>query len=128
MKGQIETISSTEIEQFNSKLFTNQLETNKSTRKDDLPPISMLSVEEVLKSRVMSLDMDENENENDNAFFVADLGEIYRQDLRWKTHLPRVEPFYGKLNEINCNTGFLIIIINLHILISNFVLSSSQMQ
>jgi hypothetical protein len=99
MKGQIETISSTKIEQFHSKLFTNQLETNKSTGKDDLPPISMLSVEEVLKSRITSLDMDSYETEDDSAFFVADLGEIYRQDIRWKTQLPRVEPFYGKLDE-----------------------------
>jgi hypothetical protein len=27
---------------------------------------------------------------------VADLGEVYRQHLRWKRNLPRVKPFYGK--------------------------------
>ncbi|RIA98519.1 ornithine decarboxylase [Glomus cerebriforme] len=59
-------------------------------------PISMLSVKEVLKSRVLS---DDYEIENNDAFFVADLGEIYRQHLRWKTHLPRVEPFYA----VKCN-------------------------
>jgi ornithine decarboxylase len=26
---------------------------------------------------------------------VADLGEVYRQHLRWKLNLPRVKPFYG---------------------------------
>jgi ornithine decarboxylase len=93
MKGQVETISSNEIEKFHSKLGTNKLEINKS-QKNDLPPINTLSVEEVLKSRVLSIDC---ETESDSAFFVADLGKIYRQHLRWKTHLPRVEPFYGKL-------------------------------
>jgi ornithine decarboxylase len=27
---------------------------------------------------------------------VADLGEVYRQHLRWKLNLPRVRPFYGE--------------------------------
>jgi hypothetical protein len=27
---------------------------------------------------------------------VADLGEVYRQHLRWKRNLPRIKPFYGK--------------------------------
>jgi ornithine decarboxylase len=29
------------------------------------------------------------------AFFVADLGQVYKQHLRWKECLPTVEPFYG---------------------------------
>ncbi|CAG8453328.1 5303_t:CDS:2 [Rhizophagus irregularis] len=72
---------------------TNQLNIkDKST-----PPISMLSVEEVLKSQILS---NNYETENNDAFFVADLGEIYRQHLRWKTYLPRVEPFYVA---VKCN-------------------------
>ena len=31
----------------------------------------------------------------EDTFFVADLGEVYRQHLRWKLNLPRVKPFYG---------------------------------
>lgn len=31
----------------------------------------------------------------EDAFFVADLGEVYRQHMRWKLNLPRVKPFYG---------------------------------
>jgi hypothetical protein len=27
---------------------------------------------------------------------VADMGEIYRQHLRWKMNLGRVKPFYGR--------------------------------
>jgi ornithine decarboxylase len=27
---------------------------------------------------------------------VADLGDVYRQHLRWKLNLPRVKPFYGE--------------------------------
>lgn len=96
MKGQVETISSDEIEKFHSKLVTNKLEINKSQKNGTTGPISTLSVEEMLKSRILSLDY---ETEGDNAFFVADLGEIYRQHIRWKTHLPRVEPFYA----VKCN-------------------------
>jgi ornithine decarboxylase len=32
----------------------------------------------------------------EDAFFVADLGEVYRQHLRWKKNLGRVKPHYGK--------------------------------
>lgn len=31
----------------------------------------------------------------ENPFYVADMGEIYRQHIRWKTNLGRVKPFYG---------------------------------
>jgi len=31
------------------------------------------------------------------AFFIADLGQVYKQHLRWKECLPNVEPFYGTL-------------------------------
>src|ERR1044072_8902653 len=89
----ITTIPSVEIEQFRSESSINQLVIkDKSTQKSDIPPISNLPVEEILKSHLQSLDLDNCETEGDNAFFVADLGEIYRQHFRWKTSLPRVEP------------------------------------
>jgi ornithine decarboxylase len=34
-----------------------------------------------------------------SSFFIADLGEVYRQFIRWKKNLPRVEPFYA----VKCN-------------------------
>ncbi|KAI9890037.1 MAG: Ornithine decarboxylase [Vezdaea aestivalis] len=39
------------------------------------------------------------EGEDEDAFFVADLGEVYRQHLRWKMQLPRITPFYA----VKCN-------------------------
>ena len=38
-------------------------------------------------------------DDRDEAFFVADLGEVYRQYMRWRRNLPRVEPFYA----VKCN-------------------------
>nr|POE63520.1 ornithine decarboxylase [Quercus suber] len=35
----------------------------------------------------------------EDAFFVADLGEVYRQHMRWKQHLQRIVPHYA----VKCN-------------------------
>jgi len=48
-----------------------------------------------LQTHIESIDPDECEAGGEDAFFVADLGEIYRQHMRWKVNLPRIEPFYG---------------------------------
>jgi len=48
-----------------------------------------------LQERIDSIDYDSCEPGGEDAFFVGDLGEIYRQHMRWKRNLPRVEPFYG---------------------------------
>lgn len=48
-----------------------------------------------LKNRVNSIDFDTCEPGDEDTFFVADLGEVYRQHMRWKANLPRVKPFYG---------------------------------
>lgn len=48
-----------------------------------------------LKQRVENIDNDICEADDEAAFFVADLGEVYRQHMRWKRNLPRVKPFYG---------------------------------
>jgi ornithine decarboxylase len=39
------------------------------------------------------------EEDIEYSFFIADLGEVYRQFIRWKRNLPRVEPFYA----VKCN-------------------------
>jgi ornithine decarboxylase len=51
---------------------------------------------EALKKRVESIDPETCDSGEEDTFFVADLGEVYRQHMRWKLNLPRVRPFYGK--------------------------------
>jgi ornithine decarboxylase len=50
-----------------------------------------------LKSRVEAIDHDTCDVGDEDAFFVADLGDVYRQHMRWKKNLARVKPHYGKL-------------------------------
>lgn len=50
----------------------------------------------VLKKRAADVDVDHCDPGDEDAFYVADMGEIYRQHLRWKLNLGRVKPFYGK--------------------------------
>lgn len=52
-----------------------------------------------LQQRINSIDEDNCEPGGEDAFFVGDLGEIYRQHMRWKKNLPRIEAFYGKLTQ-----------------------------
>jgi len=52
-----------------------------------------------LKERVENIDHDVCEPGDEDTFFVADLGEVYRQHMRWKLNLPRVRPFYA----VKCN-------------------------
>lgn len=53
-------------------------------------------VKNILKQRVESIDTNACEAGQEDAFFVADMGEVYRQHLRWKLKLRRVKPHYGK--------------------------------
>lgn len=50
----------------------------------------------VLKKRAADVDVDQCDPGDEDAFYVADMGEIYRQHLRWKLNLGRVRPFYGR--------------------------------
>ncbi|KAF1949604.1 hypothetical protein CC80DRAFT_520437 [Byssothecium circinans] len=61
--------------------------------------ISKQLIGQALKSRVMAVDSDTCEAGEDDAFFVADLGDVYRQHLRWKKNLARVKPHYA----VKCN-------------------------
>ncbi|XP_014561551.1 hypothetical protein COCVIDRAFT_33534 [Bipolaris victoriae FI3] len=54
---------------------------------------------EALKSRVEAIDPDTCSVGEEDAFFVADLGEVYRQHMRWKKNLSRVKPHYA----VKCN-------------------------
>jgi ornithine decarboxylase len=53
---------------------------------------------EALKSRVEAIDHDVCNVGDEDAFFVADLGEVYRQHMRWKKNLARVKPHYGEFS------------------------------
>lgn len=51
---------------------------------------------DVLKKRASEIDVDNCTPGAEDPFYVADMGEIYRQHLRWKMNLGRVKPFYGR--------------------------------
>ena len=56
-------------------------------------------VHQTLKNHIADLDQDTCEAGEEDTFFVADLGEVYRQHLRWKLNLARVKPHYA----VKCN-------------------------
>lgn len=58
--------------------------------------VAQALISQALQTRINNINPDECEAGGEDAFFVADLGEVYRQHMRWKINLPRVEPFYGK--------------------------------
>ncbi|KAF9112314.1 hypothetical protein BGX27_003633 [Mortierella sp. AM989] len=70
-----------------------------SLQLDSLPQVHTLPVANMLATRLGSFDSESDDLESENAFYVADLGEVYRQHLRWKTLLPRIEPFFA----MKCN-------------------------
>ena len=57
--------------------------------------ISKSLVRRTLRDRIEHIDTDACEAGEEDAFFVADLGEVYRQHLRWKMNLKRVKPHFG---------------------------------
>lgn len=52
-------------------------------------------VHHALKERIKSIDPSTCEAGEEDSFFVADMGDVYRQHLRWKMNLKRVKPHYG---------------------------------
>ncbi|KAI9804061.1 MAG: Ornithine decarboxylase [Phylliscum demangeonii] len=63
-----------------------------------LPPLVL----QMMKNRIEKVDHNVCDAGEEDAFFVADLGQVYRQHLRWKTHLKRVKPFYA----VKCNPDY----------------------
>jgi hypothetical protein len=65
---------------------------------DSLPVIHSGSVDSLIRSGIIDATLASATNQPDAeaAFFVADLGYIYRQYIRWQRCLPNVTPFYGK--------------------------------
>ncbi|KAF9195021.1 hypothetical protein BGZ51_005985 [Haplosporangium sp. Z 767] len=68
-------------------------------REAQLPLIHTLPIEHMLQAHLNTFDPESEDAEAENAFYVADLGEVYRQHLRWKALLPRIEPFFA----MKCN-------------------------
>lgn len=54
---------------------------------------------QVLKDQIARINTDTCDAGEEDAFFVADLGDVYRQHMRWKNNLSRVKPFYA----VKCN-------------------------
>ena len=50
---------------------------------------------QALKNRIETIDQDVCEPGEEDTFFVADLGDVYRQHMRWKMNLQRIKPHYG---------------------------------
>jgi ornithine decarboxylase len=85
-----------------SKYFLDPAETKRfkdnhgaSSMKNQL---SKALIAEALQTRINTVDHDTCDAGDEDAFYVADLGEVYRQHLRWKLNLNRVKPHYGKPN------------------------------
>lgn len=57
--------------------------------------LGKLMIGDALRRRVEGIDHESCDPGDEDTFFVGDLGEVYRQHMRWKKNLPRVKPFYG---------------------------------
>ena len=66
-----------------------------STTHDSGKEYARILTKNVLKARVEAIDTDTCAAGDEDAFFVSDMGEVYRQHLRWKMNLKRVKPHYG---------------------------------
>ena len=64
---------------------------------ESLPPLYRGHPDVHLRNGIMnaSLKAAENKINAEKAFFVADLGQVYRQHQRWLQCMPDIEPFYG---------------------------------
>lgn len=57
-------------------------------------------VKTAMKQRVESVDPDLCSAGDEDAFFVANMGHVYRQHMRWKKNLKRVKPHYGMFHPV----------------------------
>jgi ornithine decarboxylase len=53
-------------------------------------------IQDAMMKKIAQIDVNTCQPGEEDAFYVADLGEVYRQHIRWKTSLGRVKPFYGE--------------------------------
>lgn len=81
---------------LSSKVNTLKLNANGAHHAPDGYAVSKQMISQALKKRVESIDQDSCEAGEEDTFFVADLGDVYRQHLRWKMNLSRIKPHYGE--------------------------------
>lgn len=79
--------------QAQTKLYSQQRRFSQSNVRTKIRAQSLIG--QALEKHIGNINPDECEAGGEDGFFVADLGEIYRQHMRWKVNLPRIEPFYG---------------------------------
>lgn len=74
---------------------------NQKTQYGDCPanPSPKQLIGDALHRRVQNIDHESCDAGDEDTFYVCDLGEVYRQHMRWKMNLPRVKPFYA----VKCN-------------------------
>ncbi|GAA5860364.1 hypothetical protein JCM8547_003477 [Rhodosporidiobolus lusitaniae] len=61
-----------------------------------LPPVHSGTIMDNFRAALATIDMEDCEAHGENAFFVADLAEVYRQHERWMRELgERVQPFFA---------------------------------
>lgn len=53
-------------------------------------------IRNTMNERITNIDHQICQPGDEDAFFVADIGEVYRQHMRWKKNLKRVKPHYGQ--------------------------------
>ncbi|KAF7194688.1 Ornithine decarboxylase [Pseudocercospora fuligena] len=82
---------------------------------------SGLLVEAAIEQQIAAHGHETCDNLDDEAFFVADLGEVYRQHIRWKQHLPRIRPYFA----VKCNPDPIVLHL-LHELGTGFDCASKQ--
>jgi len=101
-------ITTTYEETYESKRYSNTLKLITNNNGGKYTPILGLTSKEavldVLKEQIAKINVDSCQPGEEDAFYVADLGEVYRQHLRWKINLSRVKPFYGK---VLCNSDLM---------------------
>jgi ornithine decarboxylase len=68
----------------------------KDSSEQGVAPVYNLSVHDAAKQKLDSHSRIKWETDQEDAFFIGDLGEVYRQHLRWMQLLPRIEPHFGK--------------------------------
>ncbi|GAA6008083.1 hypothetical protein JCM10207_007022 [Rhodosporidiobolus poonsookiae] len=63
---------------------------------DPLPLVHSGTIIDNFRAALATIDMEDCEAHGENAFFVADLAEVYRQHVRWMRELgERVQPFFA---------------------------------
>ncbi|KAI0471814.1 pyridoxal-dependent decarboxylase [Xylariaceae sp. FL0804] len=95
-------MSTVAVETFAPNYFSNnQLLSKQDIRGHDHNGAALAKqlIGDALRARVENIDHEICEPGDEDTFFVGDLGEVYRQHMRWKKNLPRVKPFYA----VKCN-------------------------